>query len=300
MLESLTSRRWLARLQAVHTLSKLARYDDGARLVPLIADPIDAVAARAYWAAAQTRNPLVIPALVAALSRGDAEHRNSLTVALGHFGAAAVPAVVAALHDGAPPARRHAADTLSHLGSPHADTAAQALTDAVRDPDEGVRLAALNTLGQLRVPPAWWAIDAATLSPERRLSHLARRLTERRPAGAEFRPLISCEGGPAADHLVPALALQVRVNRPQYLSREDVPVEVLAQVRDEAEAQARRLGKPEIAVARIAAGRVEQFIHDTVLLEQVSVANPGAIVQDLLFGKGIRITGFASLPPDDR
>ena len=300
VIELLSSPRWLARLQAAHTLGKLGRYDDGPHLVPLISDPIDAVAARAYWAVAQTRNPRAIPALVGELGRGDSEHRNSLTVALGLFGAVAVSAVVDRLRDRSAGVRRHAAEALSHMGSPDADEATPALTDAVRDGDEGVRLAALNALGNLRVPAAWWCIDEAALSPERRLRHLARRLAERRPRGPEFESLVVCDGGPAADELVPALALQVRVCRPQYLSRDDVPRTVLDQVRSEAEARARRLGRSAPVARRVAAGRVEQYIHETVLLEQVSVADPGVIVQDLLLGKGIRITGFARLGPDGR
>lgn len=97
VLGSLHSARWLARLQAVHTLSKLGRFEDGPVLLPLIADPIDAVAARAYWAAARTHNPAVIPTLVGELARGDAAHRNSLTVALTAFGSLAVHAIVRAL-----------------------------------------------------------------------------------------------------------------------------------------------------------------------------------------------------------
>ncbi|MGB8021129.1 MAG: HEAT repeat domain-containing protein [Candidatus Nanopelagicales bacterium] len=296
--ESLGSPLWLARLQAVHTLSKLASRDDGARLVPLIGDPIDAVAARAYWAAAQVSDPRAITALVGQLSRGDAEHRNSLTVALGMFGPVAVPAIVTALRAEAPAVRRHAADTLAQMGSPGADGAAAALADAVADPDPVVRLAALNALGQLVVPSAWWVIDEATLSDEPRLRHLARRLTERRPSGPQSEPLVTCEGGPAADELVPALALQVRVNRPRYLSRDEVPADVLDRVRRDAQAQAQRQGVPEPVVARFVAGRVEQFIHETVLFEQVSVAHPGVLVKDLLLGRGIRITGFARLAPD--
>lgn len=49
---------------------------------------------------------------------------------------------------------------------------------------------------------------------------------------------------------------------------------------------------------RIAAGAVEQFIHDHVFLEQVSVADPGAIVKDLLFGTEVRITAFVRLDAD--
>lgn len=197
VLDALRSPRWLARLQAVHTLSKLGRFEDGPTILPLIADPIDAVAARAYWAAAQTHNPVTIPALVGALSRGDSAHRNSLTVALSTFGHLAVPEIVRSLQHGAPTARAHAADTLGRIGSPDADGAEPALADAVHDADGEVRLAALNALGQLKLPAAWWAIDTATRAPESRLRHLAGRLNERRPPGPQFHPLITCQGGPA-------------------------------------------------------------------------------------------------------
>jgi HEAT repeat protein len=92
VLDALRSPRWLARLQAVHTVSKLGRFQDGPAVLPLVRDPVDAVSARAYWAAAQTRNPVTVPALVAELARGDSEHRNSLTAALVAFGTGAVHA----------------------------------------------------------------------------------------------------------------------------------------------------------------------------------------------------------------
>ncbi|MGM0386355.1 MAG: HEAT repeat domain-containing protein, partial [Actinomycetota bacterium] len=280
---ALGSPRWLARLQALHTLSKVGSLDDAARLVPLVADPVDAVAAHAYWAAAQTRDPRVVPALVAQLSRGDSEHQNSLTVALGLFGAAAVPALVAALRGGtAPEIRRHAADTLSHMGSPDADDAAPALAAAVADPDEGVRLAALNALGQLVPPSAWAVVDEAVGSPEPRLRHLAQRLSERRPTNREMRlaelrrrqggglgeapaevqpvvaagpwpgpdlSLVTVEGGPQAEALRPKLARQVEYCRPRYLSRTDIPEEVLEQAFAEADAEALESGRPAAVAA---------------------------------------------------
>src|SRR5674476_1108100 len=49
--QALSSPRWLARLQALHVLSKMGRYEDADRLVPLIGDEVDAVASHAYWAA---------------------------------------------------------------------------------------------------------------------------------------------------------------------------------------------------------------------------------------------------------
>ena len=191
VIAELGSPNWLARLQAVHTIGKAGRRADGEVVATLAGDPIDSVAERAYWAAAQTRNPCVIPALVASLGRGDATHRNSLTVALASFGASAVPALADALGDPAAAVRCHAAETLSDLGGPEADQAAQALIAAVRDSDGAVRLAALNALGHLRVRAAWLAIDEVALCAEPRLRHLAQRLAERRPAGAAFAPLVT-------------------------------------------------------------------------------------------------------------
>lgn len=324
--EALHRPRWLARLQAAHTLSKVGAFEDGVRLIPLVDDPVDVVAARAYWAVAQCGDPAAVPALVGQLSRGTSEQRNSLTVALGHFGAAAVPPLVGALrHGDTAEVRQHAADTLALLGSPDADRSLSALVDAVHDRDEEVRLAALNALGQLVVPGAWDVIDRLTDAPERRLRVLAERLTERRPgrarlrrasATADTRPLedvplppavgreawpepdlrlVTLEGPPMAAELAPKLALQVAVCRPRHLARADVPDDELAQVHDAAYADARAHGKPEAIARRIAAGRVEQHVHDTVLLEQVSVADPGALVRDLLFGTEVKVVDFERL-----
>ncbi|WP_370328010.1 HEAT repeat domain-containing protein [Euzebya sp.] len=319
--EALASPRWLARLQATHTVSKLGAREDGARLVPLMADPIDVVASRAYWAAAQCGDPAVVPALVAELSRGSSAHRNSLTVALTDFGDVAVSPLVSALRAGATAAvRQHAADTLGYIGSPTADAAAPALIAAAQDPDEGVRLAALNALGQLVVPAAWDVIEGAR-GAGGRLGVLAARLAERRPSdralrmaalrGSRSSPLdvggvdapparswpapdpglVTLEGGPWAAELIAPLALQVAVCRPRWLSRAEVPADVLAEVHAAALADALAEGTPDPdAIAeRVAAGRVEQFVHEHVLLEQVSVADPGVIVADLLRGTEVRV-----------
>lgn len=328
---ALRSPRWLARLQATHTLSKLGRFDDAELLVPLVADPVDCVAARAYWAVAQCREPAVVPALLAELSRGDAEHRNSLTVALTDLGSAAVPGLEAALRHGRPDVRRHAASTLAYLGSPAADPAAPALTDAVRAPDADVRVAALNALGQLKVRDAWRTIDEiASTAPDRRSRLLAARLTERRPGehalraaarraatsderttgahGAGHMPveqswpapdlgLVMLADGPWVEELGPKLARQVELCRPQYLTRADVPADVLEQLRADAHARASASDKADALAARIAAGWVEQFVHERVFVEQVCVTDPGGTVDDLLRGKDIRIVDFVRLPP---
>lgn len=331
--QALHSWRWLARLQATHTLSKVADPEDGRRLMPLVGDPVDAVAARAYGAVAECGNPVVLPALAAELSRGSAAHRNSLTVAMSRFGARAVPVLVHALRRGdMPQVRSHAADILAYLGSPAADGAQAALAAAVRDADATVRLAALNALGQLVLTAAWQVVAGHVASPEPRLSLLARRLMERRPdewmlraapqgdgqvEPTDDRPderdrsagparsgwptadlaLVTCEGGAFVDELAPKLALQVEISRPQYLARADVPAHVLAGVHADALRLARAGGRSDALASRIAAGAVEQFVHGHVLLEQVSVADPGVIVKDLLFGTGVHIAHFVRLDP---
>jgi HEAT repeat protein len=114
--------RWLSRLQATHTLSKVGDVADTARLLPVVDDPVGCVAARAWWAVSRCGDPIAIPALVAQLGRGDADQRNSLLVALASFGDEAVPGLVAAVRRGTTAAvRRHAADVLAWLGSPAAD-----------------------------------------------------------------------------------------------------------------------------------------------------------------------------------
>ena len=59
--------------------------------------------------------------------------------------------------------------------------------------------------------------------------------------------------------------------RPQYLTRDDVPADVVAKEREIAEATSREEGKPEQAIAKITEGRLNGFFKDVVLLEQPSV-----------------------------
>jgi translation elongation factor EF-Ts len=56
-----------------------------------------------------------------------------------------------------------------------------------------------------------------------------------------------------------------------------------------------RHGRSDDVADRIAAGAVEQYLHDHVFLEQVSVQDPGRTVRDLLFGTEVRITDFVRL-----
>jgi elongation factor Ts len=88
-------------------------------------------------------------------------------------------------------------------------------------------------------------------------------------------------------------AMQVAAMRPKYLSRDDVPADVIDNERRIAEATAREEGKPEQALPRIVEGRVNGFFKDNVLLEQPAVQDAKKTVKALLDEAGVTLTGFA-------
>jgi elongation factor Ts len=82
--------------------------------------------------------------------------------------------------------------------------------------------------------------------------------------------------------LAKELALQVAGFEPRWVTREDVPDEVLVQEREVYEAKARQDGKPEQVIARIVEGQVEQFLKQNCLMEQAYFREPSHTVQQLI------------------
>jgi elongation factor Ts len=90
-----------------------------------------------------------------------------------------------------------------------------------------------------------------------------------------------------------AAAMQIAAMRPQYLTREEVPADVVAHERDIAEKTSREEGKPEQAIAKITEGRVNGFFKDVVLLEQPSVTENKKTVKTVLDEAGTTLKRFA-------
>ena len=95
--------------------------------------------------------------------------------------------------------------------------------------------------------------------------------------------------GAAAAH---AVALQIAALKAKYLTREDVPEDVVVNERRIAEETARNEGKPEQALAKIVEGRVTGFYKDVVLLDQPSVSDNKKTVKALLDEAGVTVTRF--------
>jgi len=81
------------------------------------------------------------------------------------------------------------------------------------------------------------------------------------------------------------LAMQVAASNPRYLSRDDVPEEVIQQQLEAYRQEALAEGKPEHVIDRIAQGRLEKFFSEVVLLEQPFIKDPDRTVQELITDK---------------
>jgi elongation factor Ts len=93
-------------------------------------------------------------------------------------------------------------------------------------------------------------------------------------------------------------AMQAAAMRPTYLTRDEVPADVVAKEREIAEATAREEGKPEQVVGKIAEGRVNAYFKDNVLLEQASVIENKKSVQQVLDAAGTKLSRFARFEVD--
>ena len=89
-----------------------------------------------------------------------------------------------------------------------------------------------------------------------------------------------------------AIAMQIAAMRPKYVTRDEVPDDVVATERRIAEETAREEGKPEAALPKIVEGRVNGFFKDFVLIEQASVADNKKTVKQVLAEAGIEVTRF--------
>ncbi|MGZ8752883.1 MAG: translation elongation factor Ts, partial [Acidimicrobiia bacterium] len=97
-------------------------------------------------------------------------------------------------------------------------------------------------------------------------------------------------GGGAGDEKAQAvahdIALHIASAAPRYVSRDDVPVDVVAKEREVLEALTRNEGKPEQALPKIIEGRLNGFFKDVALVEQGFVREPKTTVKQLLADLG--------------
>ena len=99
--------------------------------------------------------------------------------------------------------------------------------------------------------------------------------------------------------LVNEIAMQIAAMAPRYVSREQVPAEVIEHEKALYRTQALEEGKPEKIVDRIVAGRLEKFYKEACLMEQDYIRDDSKTVDDLIkeaiarIGENIVVRRFA-------
>lgn len=89
--------------------------------------------------------------------------------------------------------------------------------------------------------------------------------------------------------MVKDIAMHIAAAAPRFVSREDVPEEVVASEREIFADQAKKTGKPDNVIARIVDGKIDKFYSEICLLEQPFVKDPDKNVQELLTERIARI-----------
>lgn len=94
------------------------------------------------------------------------------------------------------------------------------------------------------------------------------------------------------------IAMQIAASNPDYVSREDVPEQVITHEREVLKAQALEEGKPEKVIDKMVEGRLDKFYKERCLLEQQFIKDPDKTVQQLIhehvakIGENINVRRF--------
>ncbi len=106
--------------------------------------------------------------------------------------------------------------------------------------------------------------------------------------------LVEFDGaGDGAAEAARGAAMQVAALKAKYVTRDEVPADIVENERRIAEQTAREEGKPEQALPKIVEGRVNGFFKDVVLTEQSSVTDSKKTVKAQLDDAGVTVKRIA-------
>ncbi|MCF8010779.1 MAG: translation elongation factor Ts [Clostridiales bacterium] len=81
------------------------------------------------------------------------------------------------------------------------------------------------------------------------------------------------------------IAMQVAASNPQYVSREDVPAEIIEKEKNILRVQAKNEGKPDNIVEKMVEGRIDKYFKEICLMEQLFIKDTDITVSQLITDK---------------
>ena len=76
--------------------------------------------------------------------------------------------------------------------------------------------------------------------------------------------------------------MHIAAAKPEYVSQQEVPADVIEREKEILIAQSRNEGKPENIIEKMVEGRIKKFYKDVCLLDQEFVKNPEMTIQGLI------------------
>ncbi len=114
-------------------------------------------------------------------------------------------------------------------------------------------------------------------------------------AGGKIGVLVDLAGSGELVTLAKDVAMHIAAAAPQYVKRDEVPVDVLEREKDIYRAKARETGKPDNIIEKIIEGQIGKFYAEVCLLEQAFVKDTDKTIQQILkeAGAGVTVNRFA-------
>jgi elongation factor Ts len=109
--------------------------------------------------------------------------------------------------------------------------------------------------------------------------------------GRKIGVLVELDGG--NEGLSKDLAMHVAASRPECVSKEQVPAELVAKEKEIFSEQAKASGKPANIIEKMVEGRIAKFLNEITLLGQPFVKDPDTTVEKLVQAANAKVVRFA-------
>jgi elongation factor Ts len=108
--------------------------------------------------------------------------------------------------------------------------------------------------------------------------------------GSRIGVLVNMEGGDG--ELVKDIAMHIAASKPECVSAEQVPAELIEKEKEIFSAQAAESGKPADIIEKMVSGRINKYLKEITLLGQPFVKDPDTTIEKLLKSKNATVVAF--------